>query len=1152
MTSASRRRSSGAVALLLSAILLPGLAQLPALASAPRTGAPAAPAADDLKPGSIGDTVAGFPDIDTRGRALPTAVQRRAVARLGVLDARWNQFGTPSSLLPTDGVLGKATSANPVISARTWLRRNAAAFGLTATQVNRLDVVNSTPLIYSKARPVLFRQRFGSLVPALDSMVTVGVAASGDIAYASSSITPTDATPPAAQLSPLEGWLKAASSVGRDVSAADLAKISPQVKDGWTRLRVPGFAQEQQVRLRALAMANGEVRPVLEANVVDVQGGSASAYTVLVDAVDGSILYRENKVKNSSDVNSFQGSITASSCGPQHPFTLTDNKTKTITAAATALNPVNDIVVKLLDPDKQVLTSGDTGTSPETAVYTANSIPQGTYYVQVCPYETPTVPIVPPGNYVGSVITSDQGAPGTGASRTNPRWRFFPGTPTLDSPSQIARGSAIGCWLRGRGCTLSTGQLRNVQAFGPWDYLVNTQTPSFTTTGNNAQTREAWVSPLSPGGTNQMPFSAQQRYTPPFRDKWNNSRCNPAQLRIGGNDILASVASLFAVHNRMHDYSYYLGFTEPQYNMQLENLGRGGVDGDPEVGNAQAGALTGGQPSYLGRDNANQITLQDGIPGITNQYLFQPIAGAFYAPCTDGGLDMGIVGHEYTHAISNRMVGGPDQGLTSTQGGSMGESWGDLVGAEYMFSHNYPNGSGNRFAVGVYATGNTRSAIRNFGMNRSPLNFSDVGYDITGQQVHADGEIWSGTNWSVRQALVKKWNKKYPYRDKSLQLKCAQASHTKGVRRPELCPGNRRWIQLVFDAWLLQQGATSMLDARDAMIAADQMRWNGRNKKALWDAFAFRGMGKGAFTPNADSENVKASFVSPTSKATRVRFKPRSTGQVFVGNYEARVTPVADTIRKTKLKSVARFSPGRYRMLFVSPKNGFTRFTMRVTSGKSMLVRIADRKNFAAGAAGAKVIASSGADSLNPGALLDGTEATNWGGISSALGSNSGASVDSVNPSVSVDLAGGRHVVRRVQVSAYLTPAPPSPTDVPLAQPDPDSGSRFTALRRFAVDACVRNCDSGNAKWKRVYVSPKDAFPSLRPRPVSPTLILRSFKIRPTRASALRLVALENQCSGYAGYAGEQDADPTNNTDCKSASDRDQIVHAAEFQAFAR
>ena len=76
------------------------------------------------------------------------------------------------------------------------------------------------------------------------------------------------------------------------------------------------------------------------------------------------------------------------------------------------------------------------------------------------------------------------------------------------------------------------------------------------------------------------------------------------------------------------------------------------------------------------------------------------------------------------------------------------------------------------------------------------------------------------------------------------------------------------------------------------------------------------------------------------------------------------------------------------------------------------------------------------------------------------------------------------------------------------------------------------------------------AFPALRPRPVAPNLTLRSFKVPATRAAAIRFVALENQCTGFAGYAGEQDADPTNDTDCKSASDRGTIVHAAELQVY--
>ncbi len=1106
--------------------------------------ASAASAASEIEPGTLGDPVAGLPDVDARGVRLPSLGQRRAAARLDTASLRWNDFGTPASILPADGVLARATSADPATAARRYLAGQSAVLGLSRAQVGALELVSDQPLAMGGGHAVLFRQRFGALSPAIGSMVTVGVA-NGAIAYVSSSLTRTTGTPPPARLSPLQGWLRAAADVGLDAATLAPSELTSEDRDGWTRLTVPGLVQEQQVRLRALALADGSVRPVMEANVVDVAGGNAVAYTVMVDAVTGRVLHRQNQVENSSDAFAFSGAITPTACGPKHAFSLSDDKTKSIAVVANEANAANDITVKLFAPDGSLLTSMDLATSPEVLTYSPGStLPAGSYSTQVCPFDAPSAPILPPYNYTLNVVTSDSGA-GTSVPTHNPRWRFFTANPTLDSPSQTPRNSVIGCWFNRSGCSLPTGQLRNVQALGPWDVLTASGLSTGTTLGNNASTREAWASPLTPGGLGQAPLSPTGQYVEPFTDAWNNSRCNPAELVPGGNDINASVTGLFAAHNRMHDFSYYLGFNERNYNMQLDNVGRGGVDNDPEVGNAQAGALSGGQPSYLGRDNANQITLQDGIPGITNQYLFQPIAGAFYAPCTDGGLDMGIVGHEYTHAITNRMVAGPDEGLTSEQGGAMGESWADQVAAEYQFEHGYSNG-GNVWAVGVYATGNKQVAIRDYAMNRNPLNYSDYGFDTTGPEVHADGEIWNGTAWEIRQALVKKWNKRFPVRNKALQLKCAQAGVNKGVVRPQKCPGNRRWLQLMFDSFLLQQGATSMLDARDAFLAADQMRFRGENRKVIWGAFARRGMGKGASTPSADSSEVRPSFASPKSKNAKVVFKTRGSGEVFVGDYEARVTPVADTIKGTKLKNVARFTPGRYRLLYVSRKHGFSRSVLKVTRGGKKTVKLGGSKNLAAAAAGAKVIGAT-AGSRNPGFLIDGTEATNWGGVT-------GGNVDATKPFVAVDLAGGVHKVRRVNVSAYLTPAAPSATDVPLfrnADEDPDSGSRFTALRRFAVEACVRGCGSASAKWKRVYTSRGDAFPGVRPRPVAPNLTLRSFRIKPTRAAALRLVTLENQCTGFAGYAGELDSDPLNDTDCKTASDRGTIVHAAEFQAFS-
>jgi extracellular elastinolytic metalloproteinase len=972
--------------------------------------------------------------------------------------------------------------------------------------------------------------------------VTVGVA-NGDIAYASSSLAKTDAAPPTAQLTAQAAWLKAATNVGRGVSVTDIGPDDVSTTDGWTVLSVPGFSQDQRARLRSLAMADGTVRPVFETSVTDVDKGSAFSYKVMVDAVDGNVLWRQNQVENNNDAFPFQGEITASNCGPEHPFELTDDNTKRIDAVAAMANTVDDIVIKLFDPNDQVLASFDSGTSPEAVTYTNNNIPAGIYHMQVCPFLDPTVPFTPPGNYAAMVTTSDQGAPSAGDVQFSPRWRLFSANPNLASlaANKKPHNSVIGCWLKGRGCTLRTGPFANVAAPGPWDTNPSTTQSTVTTDGNNATTHEAWVSPLTPGGFEQSPVAPRRRYTEAFTDVWNNSKCDPSNLQPGGNDINPVVTNLFVSHNRMHDYAYYLGFTERNYNLQKENFSRGGVPGDPEVGNAQAGALTGGQPTFQGRDNANQITEADGVPGITNQYLFQPIAGAFYAPCADGSLDMGVVGHEYTHAISNRMIGGPDNNISSEQGGAMGESWGDLTASEYQFSHGYSTGV-HPFIEGAYATGNRKAGIRDYAIYRNPLNYSDYGFDLTGPEVHADGEIWNGTQWSVRQALVRRHNRAFPYSSTRLQRKCSEDRARKAPRAAGLCPGNRRWIQLIFDAFLLQQPATSMLDARDAMLAADRMRFKGGDLKVMWGAFARRGMGVGAKITNADDSNPRPSFASPKGRNGAVRFKAPGSGRIYVGSYEARVTPVADTNRKSKLDASTRFVPGRYQMLYASKKGGFKRFSMKVRPGRQT-VRIRVPVNVASKAAGAKVIASS-AGSLNPGTLIDGTENTNWGGVN-----GDGTSVDQRHPFVVVDLAGRRaRRIHRVQVSAMLRPSASS-DPVPLAQ-DPDSGSRFTALRKFALAACVKNCASANANWKRFYTSPGNAFPAMAPRPVAPNLTLRGFNIRDTRARAIRFVVLENQCSGTPAYAGEQDNDPINDTDCKAASDRDSIAHAAELQVY--
>ena len=429
----------------------------------------------------------------------------------------------------------------------------------------------------SDAHAVLFRQTFGGLKPASGSLVTVGVA-DGQVAYVSSSLTRTTQTPPASTVTPLQGWLAAAEDVGLGVAAGQVGDIVSAVSAGWTRLTVPGFPQEQTVRLRALAMADGSVRPVLEANVVKVAGGASTAYRVLVDGVDKDVLVRHNAVDNAMYTNVFQGTVSNTTCGPEHPFELDDALTKSITATALAV-PTDDVTVTLEGPGGLHETQ-DLLTSPEVATFSdADGFDAGAYTVQVCPFDGASITV---GQYAVLVATSDTGSPSTGDLTLDPKWRYFTANPDLASTAvgTTPTNSVVGCWTGTGDCTTPNGPLANSAANdGAWDTVGGVATS--TTVGNNANTHEAWADPLAPGGLLQAPVSPTREYTTEFTDAWNESGCDPTQLVPTGNDIDASVGNLFTSHNRMHDYSYYLGFTEDNYNLQLTTAATAGWAATP-------------------------------------------------------------------------------------------------------------------------------------------------------------------------------------------------------------------------------------------------------------------------------------------------------------------------------------------------------------------------------------------------------------------------------------------------------------------------------------------------------------------------------------------------------------------------------------------
>ena len=711
----------------------------------------------------------------------------------------------------------------------------------------------------------------------------------------------------------------------------------------------------------------------------------------------------------------------------------------------------------------------------------------------------------------------------------NPEWDAFPNTPRTDYSSADVRDRW--CWTSRRGCDEVVG---NPASPLPWDVRADTRTPSFTTVGNNAIAVHNWTSndPFTVGTETATP-SPNRDYVYDWTNQWNRSKCNPAVFDTPArNDIDAARANLFAMHNRMHDWSYNLGFTERTWNLQNDNFGRGGAGNDYEQGNAQAGGISGGPPDFAARDNANQITPPDGEAPITNMYLWQQIAGTFYAPCVDGDYDMSVVGHEYTHAITNRMVAGPDMGLNSPQG--MSESWSDLAAMEYLNEYNYNAGGSRAFTIGQYVTTDPNAGIRNYNMSRSPLNYSSVDYDFVGLQVHASGEVWSATNFDIREAFIDR----YGEGTTALQRSCAN-----GRTPVTSCPGNRRWAQLMFDSFLLLANSNnSQVDARDALLAADRIRFGGKNQDIMWNAFAKRGLGEAAASNGAGDVDPRPSFASPFAREATVTFRPVDENgtavpgaKLFVGDYQARAVPVADTDPATPLTDQVSLVPGSYKFIAQAPGHGHARQgATSFGSGQSRTLTLRLPTNLASGAAGATAIG----DGINIAKINDDDEATNWASLGSAV----------AGKQVTVDLAGQAQQVRRVQVSAMLRP--------PVTG-DADAGTqnRFSALRQFRVQACTASATvtcTNAADFRTVFTSDRDAFPAIKPRPRAPQLIIRSFDIRPTTATHLRFEVLTNQCTGTPEYAGEQDADPRANTDCATASPQALNVRVAEFQAYAR
>ncbi len=197
----------------------------------------------------------------------------------------------------------------------------------------------------------------------------------------------------------------------------------------------------------------------------------------------------------------------------------------------------------------------------------------------------------------------------------------------------------------------------------------------------------------------------------------------------------------------------------------------------------------------------------------------------------DSDLDNGVIAHEYTHGISNRLTGGPSNVDCLDNAEEGGEGWSDFVAlvltakAGQTGTTQRPIGSYVNFGAGIRPTPYTTD------MSVNPATYDGI---KTNGEVHFTGYVWASMLWEVYWNLVD------------------AHGFNPNIYGAASTGGNNLALQLVIDGMKLQPCSPGFVDARNGILLADQNDTGGQNQCAIWRAFAKRGLG---FSANQGSSN---------------------------------------------------------------------------------------------------------------------------------------------------------------------------------------------------------------------------------------------------------------------------------------------------------
>ena len=383
----------------------------------------------------------------------------------------------------------------------------------------------------------------------------------------------------------------------------------------------------------------------------------------------------------------------------------------------------------------------------------------------------------------------------------------------LESPNHGGRTVVSSPYTRFLPATMGPGTTNGWHNDGTTDYT--------TTRGNNVFAKEDLAAD-NETTIGASPTSATLDFNFPYTQAVNTAAGN----------LNAAITNIFYWNNVLHDILWRYGFDEPSGNFQKDNMAKGGLGNDFVFADAQDGS---------GTNNANFSTPIDGGNGRMQMFIWSNGGSPAYQP--DSDFDNGIIAHEYGHGWSTRLTGGPANSSCLQNAEQGGEGWSDYAAlmtatdwstlTPTIASANIPRGIGT-YAIGQPITG---AGIRPFRYSYDKTNINNavtyggVQNAITFSQPHGIGSIWATMLWDMTWEII-------------LQDGVIGANSIYDVPANIAdYRGNVAAMKLVNEGLRLQACSPSFVQARDAIMQADQLLFNGRYRCAIGKAFARRGLG---------------------------------------------------------------------------------------------------------------------------------------------------------------------------------------------------------------------------------------------------------------------------------------------------------------------